>query len=65
MTAASKKMTERPAWPETLTEWEMRMDLPEPERQNYYAIIKDHFYPPGDVRRYGAAVKSTRGRPKS
>jgi hypothetical protein len=47
-------MTEQ-YWPaESLEEFKARLDLPEPERHDYYALVKDIRYPPGDPRRYGA-----------
>jgi hypothetical protein len=42
-------------YPETDAERETRLNLPtEEQRMDFYSIIKDLSYPPGDVRRYGA-----------
>ena len=41
-------------WPETLDEYMLRRDLPSPDRDDPYAIVKNLNYPPSDMRRYGA-----------
>jgi hypothetical protein len=51
-------------WPETINEWNLRMDLPTFEqRMDYYSIVKDMAYPPGDPRRYGVTPNDASVKP--
>ena len=45
-------------YPESLAEYLIRRELPDPERDDPYTIIKNLEFPPGDARRYGAVSDS-------